>query len=186
MYHAVVHYPEIERKTINAFRRKYDPHFDLINAHITLVFPVPESVGEKLLTGHIETVLSSWHPFDIHLKGFEKAWDHWLLLIVQEGNDDLIKLHDELYTGILAPYLRHDIGFVPHIALGLFTAKNSNYDLRDPKEVPFDHNAYVQALKEAEALRMDYWTTVPQLHLVKLDDKFTKIVWEEEFTFITH
>ena len=43
MFYALVHYPNIDTRRINEFRRKYDPHFDLIEPHITFVFLVPES-----------------------------------------------------------------------------------------------------------------------------------------------
>jgi hypothetical protein len=29
-----------------------------------------------------------------------------------------VKLHDKLYSGLLAPYLRFDIDFIPHISIG--------------------------------------------------------------------
>jgi hypothetical protein len=41
MFYALVHYPQIDPEFINDFRRKYDPHVDLIEPHITFVFLVP-------------------------------------------------------------------------------------------------------------------------------------------------
>src|SRR6266550_4565173 len=138
MPYALVHYPNIDTKRINEFRRKYDPHFDLIEPHITLLFLLPESVGEASLVSHLENVLQHWHPFPIHLKGLQKAWDHWLLLILAEGNDSITRLHRELYSGILASYRRSDIEFVPHLGLGLFANEDAGYDIRNPQEVPLD------------------------------------------------
>jgi len=61
MTFALVHYPNIDIKAINSFRRKYDPQVDLIAPHITLIFPVAESFVETNLVQHIESVLSARH-----------------------------------------------------------------------------------------------------------------------------
>lgn len=44
----------------------------------------------------------------------------------------MIALHDKLYTGILAPFFRKDLGYIPHIGIGLFVAENSDYKVTDP------------------------------------------------------
>jgi len=184
MFYALVHYPNIDIKLINEFRRKYDPHVALINPHITFVFLVPESVGEANLTSHIESVLNHWRPFPIHLKGLQKAWDHWLFLILAEGNENVIRLHRELYSGILAEYHRPDIEFVPHLGLGLFAQQDANYDIRNPREVPLDVERYSQALKEAQQLNLDYHCEVDRLHLVKITDNISRIEWSKEFPLL--
>jgi hypothetical protein len=47
MVFALVYYPNIDTISINQLRRKYDPQVDLIAPHITLMFPLSESIGEK-------------------------------------------------------------------------------------------------------------------------------------------
>jgi 2'-5' RNA ligase len=184
MFYALVHYPNIDTRCINEFRRKYDPHFDLIEPHVTLVFLVPESIGEANLVSHIEDVLRHWQHFPIHLKGLQKAWDHWLFLILAEGNDSTIRLHRELYTGILAAYRREDIEFVPHLGLGLFARQDAGYDIRNPREVPLDVEKYSQALREAQELSLDYHCEIDRLHLVKINDDISKLVWSKEFPLL--
>jgi 2'-5' RNA ligase len=184
MFYALVHYPNIDTTHINEFRRKYDPHFDLIEPHITLVFLVPESVGEANLVSHLENVLSHWRPFPVHLKGLQKAWDHWLFLNLAEGNDSITRLYRELYTGTLASYRREDLEFVPHLGLGLFARQNAGYDIRDPQEVPLDVEKYSQGLKEAEQLGLDCHCIVDRLHLVKISKDISEIVWSKEFALL--
>jgi 2'-5' RNA ligase len=184
MFYALVHYPNIDIKRINEFRRKYDPHVALINPHITFVFLVPESVGEANLTSHIESVLNHWRPFPIQLKGLHTAWDHWLFLILAEGNENVIRLHRKLYSGILAEYHRPDIKFVPHLGLGLFARQDANYDIRNPQEVSLDVEKYSQALKEAQQLYLDYHCVIDRLHLVKISDDISRIVWSKEFPLL--
>jgi hypothetical protein len=139
-----------------------------LKQHIPFIFPVPcDEIEEGKLTEHVETVLKRWKPFFIHIGGFTKSWDHLLLLLLREGNEKAIALHDELYTGILAPYLRRDIEYIPHISIGLFVRKNAGYTALDPKIVDFDAKLYSQALKEAESLKIDSFDTVDRLVLTK-------------------
>jgi hypothetical protein len=172
MYYALVYYPKFDRETednIKTFRRKYDPFVDSWKPHIPFIFPVACSeVEEEKLTEHIETVLKNWKPFPIHIGGFGKSWDHWLFLLLKKGNEEAIALHHELYTGMLLPYLRRDIEYIPHIGIGLFVKKDAGYNVLDPKKVDFDAKLYFQALKEAESLKIDSFDTVDRMFLRKV------------------
>lgn len=172
VYYALVYNPEFDKRTeenIEAFRGKYDSFVDFWKPHIPFIFPVPCSeVEETKLTGHIETVLKNWKPFPIHIEGFTKSRDHWLFLLLKEGNEEAIALHDELYTGILSPYVRRDIEYIPHIGIGLFVKKDAGYDVLDPKKADFDAKLYSQALKEAESLKISSFDTVDRLNLDKI------------------
>jgi hypothetical protein len=198
MYYVLLYYPKFDRKTeedIEAFRRKYDPFVDSWKPHMPFIFPIPCSeVEETRLTEHIVTALKNWKPFPIHVGGFGKSWDHWLFLLLKRGNEEAIALHDELYTGILSPYLRRDIEYIPHIGIGLFVRKDAGYNVLDPKKIDFDAKLYSQALKEAESLKIDSFDTVDRLFLKKftakagtslhtntpLNDGLTKIVSSKE------
>jgi hypothetical protein len=172
MYYVLLHYPKFDKKTtenIEAFRKKYDPFVDSLKPHMPFIFPVPCSEVEKIrLTEHIEKVLKNWKPFHIQMEGFTKSWDHWLFLILKEGNEEAIALHDELYTGILSSYLRRDIEYVPHIGIGLFARKDARYDVLDPKKADFDERLYSQALKEAESLKISSFDIIDRLFLDKI------------------
>ena len=173
MYYVLLCYPRFDRKTgenIEAFRRKYDPFVDCWKPHIPFIFPVPCSeIEETKLTEHIETVLKNWKPFPIQIGGFRKSWDQvWLFLLLKEGNEEAIALHDELYTGMLSPYLRRDIKYIPHIGIGLFVRKGAGYNVLDPKKVDFDARLYSQALGEAESLEVSGLDTVDRLFLDKI------------------
>lgn len=172
MYYTLLYYPKLDKKTeedIGSFRRKYNPFAGSLRPHIPFVFPVPcGDVEEIKLTEHIETVLKNWKPFPIHIEGFTKSYDHWLLLLLKEGNEKAIALHDELYTGMLSPYLRKDIEYIPHIGIGLFARKGAGYNVLDPKKVDFDAKLYSQALKEAKSLNISSFDTVDRLFLDKI------------------
>ena len=167
MIYALVHYPEINTERIDLLRMKYDPQADLIAPHVTLIFPLPETIDEPALISHIEGVLLSWKSFPIRLAKLEKSFDDCLFLTPTEGADELTSLHDELYTGMLAAYKNSDIPYVPHVTLGVFTAGPSIFQ---------------EALELARQLKLDYGSVVNRLCLVGLDNKRTAVVWSKEFS----
>ncbi len=169
MIYALVHYPDIDTRRINQFRRKHDPQIELIEPHITLMFPVPESIGEEKLVNHLASVLRSWQSFPVRLQGCQIASDDHLFLLIQEGKTEIIRLHDEIYTIILADYWRKEVPFIPHLTLGV-VKKNS-----------MDRN---QVLQEAEALGIDYYCLLDRLHLVKVTDDRSKLVGSKEFLLV--
>ena len=166
MIYALVHYPNVDTACINQLRMKYDPHFKLIEPHITLMFPVSEAIGDKNLVHHLECVLGGRKPFSFHLQGFQISSDDHLFLLIQEGNSNLIRLHNEVYTGILAYHLIKDIPFVPHLTLGVLS---------------MDPNEQERILEEARRSGIDYHCVLDRLHLVKVNDDRLKIVWSKEF-----
>ncbi len=174
MYYALVFYPQLDselREPIDQIRRKYDPTADRGEPHITIVFPVPDVVGEAELVSHIEDVLGDWRPFEIRLGGFHKSRDHWLFLTVAKGERQVKDLYQSLYTGILGDYRRDDIEFVPHLGLGLFINKGSTYDWDHPEEADLDRETYDEALQQAKALPLGSSCVVEKLHLVKIPNE---------------
>jgi 2'-5' RNA ligase len=169
MIFALIHYPAVDNAQIQAFRRKYDPQVDLIAPQITLMFPVPVSIGEDILIHHIKSVLTRWKPFPIHLEGVLLAPDNYIYLLVQEGKDSLTRLHDEIYTGLLATYLRTDIPFVPHVTLGLLALDSVSQD---------------RVVDEATQLGVDHRGVLNNLHLIKVNDDRSRIIWSKEFTLV--
>jgi len=184
MFYTLLFYPEFDPETkekLLEFRKRYDPFVDSWKPHITFVFPVPaEDIDEEDLIAHIKSVLSRWKPFKVHIKGLEKSWDHWLFVLLDEGNDQLIQLHDELYTGPLKKYLREDIDFIPHIAIGLFTTKDVVYDLRDPKALDLDGPLFEKGMAAAREINFDLWNNLDAFALEKFDDELKTVLSSRE------
>ena len=166
VFYALVHYPDIDKSRINQLRKRYDPQVDLIEPHITVVFPLPESVGEQRLASHIDGILRNWRPFPIRLKGLLHSSDDYLFLLLADGSTNVIRLHDELYTGMLAPYHKDDRPFVPHVTLGVFSE---------------DTDRCARVLLEAERMELEYNSYVDRFHLVKINDDRSRIIQSNEF-----
>ena len=129
---------------------------------------------------HIDAVLNSWKPFKVHFCLLEKTWDHWMYLGAREGHNQVVDLHDQLYQGILSPYLRMDLPFYPHIGLGLFSREA--YDFDNPTaELTLDEKRYKKARREFEDLGTDIWCTIDKLTLVKINSSYTKCVDVKDF-----
>lgn len=89
-----------------------------IDPHITLVFPFASTLSQGNLLAHIKEVGAANVPFELELRGVTGQQDEWLFLNVKRGNDHLIALHDQLYSGLLAPYLQPRYTYVPHLTVG--------------------------------------------------------------------
>lgn len=168
MMYALVHYPNVDTRQINQLRMKYDPQAALIEPHITLMFPVPEAIEEDRLVRHLQGVLADWRSFPIHLQDVQVSSDDHLFLLIQEGNSSIIRLHDEIYTGLVADYLRKDLPFVPHLTLGVL-----GRDLKSRQ----------RALEEARQMGIDAQCVFDRLSLVKVNADRSAMVWSREFSF---
>src|SRR5438093_5551075 len=79
MIYSLVHFTHIDAERISQIRGKYDPQVELIQPHITVMFPVPESIGEDKLFDHLGHILRNTKSFTIQLQGLAKSPDDYLL-----------------------------------------------------------------------------------------------------------
>lgn len=152
---AVVYFPSINLEEINKFRQKYDPNWNIIKPHITLISPISDV--PKDLFQHIETIAKGVKSLPINLNGLTKSFDNYLFLQVKEGNHEVIELHNKLYSGILAPYLKSDIPFSPHLTIGYFGTENNELN----KEL------YEKAYAEAKEMNINIDCNFDNLTLIE-------------------
>jgi 2'-5' RNA ligase len=125
-------YPELapdDFDRIQILRKRHDPHYDLIDPHISLVFAV-DDVSQNAFITHVRSKVRTFPKIPFAMRCASTAPgildDDWFLMMIpDEGFSGLLKLHDRLYTGLLRRYLRLDIPFIPHITVGVF---------KDPKK----------------------------------------------------
>lgn len=103
---------------IQAIRKKYDRLYDKLNPHITLVFPFVDDISDDELIKEVEKILSEYQKFLVRFKGVSLSNDNYLFLNCLKGKEEIISLHDALYSGNLSRHLRKDIPYVPHVTLG--------------------------------------------------------------------
>jgi 2'-5' RNA ligase len=121
----VVNYPTISTDNfawIQDIRQQEDElNFSAIDPHFTLVFPIIE-IDRETLVSHVQQSIKGIQPFEFTLRcavlcndAFSK-YTH-VFLVPDEGYSNIVKLHDRLYTGVIASELRLDIPFIPHIGI---------------------------------------------------------------------
>jgi len=119
-------YPELEKddyEWIQGVRKKEDElYFDVVEPHFTLVFPGHSAENEELLA-FVKSLLTDTKPIQFTVRGAlvvkDSFNDYWhTFLVPDEGNSDIIQLHDRLYTGPLKKDLLLEIPFIPHIGIG--------------------------------------------------------------------
>jgi 2'-5' RNA ligase len=121
---AVVAYPILsadDREWIEGIRTRYDPLASRIAVHFTLVFPT--DVAEAPLVAQVRDALQSASPIPAVLRRAAAFPDPiasgcYVFLLAEEGNRELVEVHDALYEGILTAHRRPDIPFVPHLTVG--------------------------------------------------------------------
>ena len=123
---AVVGYPQLAEEDAEWIRSIRTQHEQLshgaLDPHFTLVFP-QSIVTESQLAEHVRKQLAGCHAIQFVLRSSilikdDSSDSYFVLLVPDEGFGSIVRLHDKLYTGILAPALRLDIPFIPHITVG--------------------------------------------------------------------
>ncbi|HEY7342721.1 MAG TPA: 2'-5' RNA ligase family protein [Ktedonobacterales bacterium] len=118
---AVVIFPALqpaERQAIDRIRAAYDPLAAVIDPHITLVFPFEKTISPEDLLAHMRQAVELVVSFEIELRSVTGQEGQWLFLNVKRGNDQIIALHDSLYSGPLAPYHQPRFTYAPHLTVG--------------------------------------------------------------------
>jgi 2'-5' RNA ligase len=103
---------------IERLRRAYDPLADFIAPHITLVFPFTSAIATEALAMHMRRATRDLAPFEVRLREITGHMGEYLFLNVKRGADQLVALHDQLYSGALATYLAPEHTFTPHLTVG--------------------------------------------------------------------
>src|SRR5436190_10027149 len=118
-------YPNLttkDRQFIEEFRNEYDiPFRDAVAPHFTMVFgrnDVPESEYRE----HVRVVAQPQGVIHFSCRyamicNDDSNDNYYVFLVPDEGFSEISKLHDRLYLGLLAPHLRLDIPYIPHIGI---------------------------------------------------------------------
>jgi 2'-5' RNA ligase len=109
---------------IEAFRRRHDPVAELIPAHLSLVFPFATALSRLQVETHVRRVVSRWPPIPVSFRAVRMHANEFVFLMAARGAAAIIGLHDRLYTRSLAPHLRPEFPYEPHITI----ARHSGWD----------------------------------------------------------
>jgi 2'-5' RNA ligase len=116
---SVVWFPRFDSShPIHEYRERHDPKAGLIAPHLTLVFPFSSTLSSLQIETHVKRVVRIWPLLPVTFQGAHSYLDEFLFLHVRHGGTAIVELHRQLHRGILAPFLRSDIPFIPHVTVG--------------------------------------------------------------------
>lgn len=149
----IVVFPELPAASpIHELRRRFDPLAAVVPPHLTLVFPFDSELTSAQLREHIRAATAGIAAFPIALSRVTGSEGEYVFLNVKKGNDQLIALHDRLYTGALEPMLSIEHTFTPHLTLGRLA----------------DRASWRQALELAQTFDVRLDTTVAELSVYQI------------------
>jgi 2'-5' RNA ligase len=126
---------------IDKIREKYDPLASHVRPHITFVFPFSSEIESSELKNHLNNALSSVKSFRIVLKDITplKSFGNYLFLNIENGKDEIIEIHERLYTDILESYFPKWLksgGYYPHMTVGKIESEEEYKSaIEDTKEI---------------------------------------------------
>ena len=99
----------------------YRPRYPGLTPHFTLLFG-QSAIGLSAYSAHVRAVARSCASFDFECRKVAPAADLFgpeghVFLVPDRGEAEVAALHGALYGGVMAPFLREDVAFTPHITL---------------------------------------------------------------------
>jgi len=132
----VLAYPEVaptDLAWIESIRAAHDPASERVRAHFTLVYPT-QALAAAQLIAHVRAVVPICAPFPFVLSAALPYPDvtgpeQHVFLMPNAGFGALVRLHERLYSGLLASDRRLDIPTVPHVTVARLTDPARGRDL---------------------------------------------------------
>ena len=115
-----------DRQFIDDLRRENDIAFrDIVAPHFTMLFAC-DAVPELAYREHVCGVARSQAAIGFSCRYAMVCNDasndnYYAFLVPDHGFSEISRLHDRLYRGVMAPHLRLDIPYVPHVAVATDT-----------------------------------------------------------------
>ncbi len=125
-----------------------------------MVFPFESEYTCDEIEEHVKSKLRGIEPFEIVLREVSGTVDNYLFLNVKKGNDELICIHDLLYTDILEPFRDQRYTFMPHITVGRFA----------------DQQDLTNALLEYQSFNYIFGTIVNEIAVEIIDEQEKSII----------
>lgn len=120
------------QEIIDEIREKYDPLYNLVKPHITLVFPFKSAMPNALLSQKLEQCLMQTASFPLVLQGISRHKDNYgnfIFLNVKSGSQEIADIHDALYASIFSEQCQQC--YIPHMTIG-------NLDSEDKMEKAYN------------------------------------------------
>ncbi len=111
---------ETDTRFIAEVRARHDRQASVLGPHFTLLYAC-DQVDEATYVDHVHAVAASTMAFQfacLETEPDENEGRGYIYLVPELGRMDLVTLHEQLYTGPMAPHLRKDKRFAAHMTIG--------------------------------------------------------------------
>lgn len=116
-YAVVIYIPERLERFVTPLRERFDPDYDMVAAHITLVFPWESPLSASEFAGVIADEVSRLGPLTVRLNSVGDFYPETPIIYWRvEPNEALTCLHRQLHARLDLPLPFKD--FIPHVTVG--------------------------------------------------------------------
>lgn len=120
----LVAYPQLsaaDYERIQLCRKEHNSLYNMIDAHFTIIFSVPDMSLEDF-SAEVNKQVQGFKaiPFTFRCAVINRdaiSGNYDAFLIPDEGHNTIYKLHDQLYSDKLAYQHRLDISYIPHLSI---------------------------------------------------------------------
>ncbi len=122
-------FPKFENMNLlNSIRKKYDPLFNFIKPHITIIFPFDSNLSTEDIEKILISNLLEFNQFEIQMDRISGHFDGYIYLNISKGIEQIIKIYNKLYSNQLSKYYDNRYTYIPHIILGRISNRNKYLD----------------------------------------------------------
>lgn len=169
MKYGIVIFPSKKLQDLaNSYRKRYDPHYNLVPPHLTLAgpFEVTEKIAERI-AGHLRKVAGKFSPFQINIPKFSafKPVKNVICMKV-EPTKEILGLRNEICS--LIPRIKDDNSFIPHITIGQGLSDDEHSDIYGSlKMQTLNHQEEINCFHLLQEQEDEKWTVYETFQLGK-------------------
>jgi len=116
-YAVVIYVPDRLERFVASLRERFDPDYDIVAAHITLVFPWESADPMTDLTAVLADEVRQLSPMTVQLESVGDFYPETPIIYWRVNpNDDLTRLHRRLHARLDLPLPFKE--FIPHVTVG--------------------------------------------------------------------
>lgn len=162
-------FPQFNNQNIiDAIRKKYDPLYNLVKPHITLVFPFQDKISNIELENKLEECLIKTKPFKLILQGISTQKDNYgnyIFLNVKEGRRQIIDIHKNLYMNIWGQ--EKNQRYVPHMTVGKLQSEEK----------------MIKAYEDIKGLDISFETFVDEIFVEEIENQGESLIIIEKHLY---
>lgn len=117
---------------VQEIRNRFDPLSATVPPHITVVFPFDSEIDSEDLIALIDESVEELE-FEYVEISLESAIivKEFCFFPIDAGREEIVALHDRLYSTILEPFLADEEDYVPHITVGRCKTERDIEEIKD-------------------------------------------------------